>query len=131
MGNVTYNEIDKLFKSKVQIGLPKGDPKLYKNLYDDLSSKWEREEELLLKLNILLSQVGDTNLYRQIELLKKQAEQANISIIPMIALLRDRKNKIQLDQLAEIKNQCNSSMDQIHKLVIPINQRIETLLSDQ
>ena len=112
-------------------GLPKRDPKLYKTLYDDFVSISNREEELLLKLNVLLSQVSDVNLYEQIELLKKQAEQANISILPMIALLSKLKAKIQLDQLDEIKNQCNISMDQIHKLLIPINQRIETLLSDQ
>ncbi len=112
-------------------GLPKRDPELYKNLYDDLVSKQGREEELLLKLDILLSQVSDTNLYKQIELLKKQTEQANISIIPMIALLRDLKNKIQPGQLAEIKNKFNSSMDEIHNLVIPINQRIETLLREE
>jgi hypothetical protein len=112
-------------------GLAERDPKLYKNLYDDLMSVSGKEEELSRKLNILLSQVSDINLYKQIELLKEQTEQANISIIPMIILLRDLKDKIQLDQVAEIKNQCNISNDKIHNLLIPINQRIETLLSAQ
>jgi hypothetical protein len=110
-------------------GMAKKDPDLYKKLYDDLMSVSEKEGALSLKVNILLSQVSDINLYKQIELLKEQIHEANLSMIPMITLLRDLKDKIQPDQIAEIVKQSKISNDKIHNLLIPINERIEILLS--
>jgi hypothetical protein len=112
-------------------GLAKNDPGLYRKLYDDSMSVSKKQEELSRKLDILLSQVSDMNLYKQIESLKEQTEQANLSIIPVVTLFRDIKDKIQPDQIAKAKEQSRILSDKIHNLLIPINQRIEILLSEE
>ena len=61
--------------------------------------------------------------------MKEQTGQADSKIIPMIARMGEAKDKMPLDEMAEITKQVHALDDKIHDLLIPINQRIEILLS--
>lgn len=107
----------------------KTDPNYYKSLYEDLSAIMDKHSEVGLTMDVSLSQVGDLDLYKRIQEMKEQTGQADSKIIPMIARMGEAKDKMPLDEMAEITKQVHALDDKIHDLLIPINQRIEILLS--
>jgi hypothetical protein len=109
----------------------KTDPNYYKNLYDDFSAIMDKHSEVRLTMDVSLSQVGDLDLYKKIQEMREQTGQADSKIIPMLSRLDKAKDKMTLDEMNEITKQMRALDDKIHDLLIPINHRIEILLSGE
>jgi hypothetical protein len=96
--------------------------------------RWEeaskKSSEVLTKLEILRIQVGDRRLYHMIEDVKESAEEENPKIIA--AVLRVQGTEwLNIETLRAIAGELAEARKRIFDKVLPVNERIEKLLSGE
>ena len=104
-----------------------------KRILDEIR-RWEeaseRSSEVLTKLEILRIQVGDRRLYHMIEDVKKSVEEENPKIIAAVLRVQDTE-KMNLKIVRAIAEELAEARKRIFDKLLPVNERIEELLSGE
>lgn len=90
----------------------------------------EKSSEILTKLEILRIQVGDRRLYHMIEEVKKSAEEENPIIIAAVLRVQDTE-KLNIEIVLAIAEELAEARKRIFDKLLPVNERIEELLSGE
>jgi len=90
----------------------------------------ERSSEVLTKLEILRSQVGDRRLYNMIEEVNKSAEEENPKIIAAVLSIQTTEN-LDIEMVRAVARELGESRKRIFDKLLPVNERIEELLSGE
>lgn len=102
-----------------------------KRIWDEIH-RWEeasgKSDEVSLKLEILRSQVGDMHLYHMIDEVMNSAEEETPKIIQAVMRVQDIKN-VNLEVLRATREDLAEARKRIFDKLLPVNKRIEELLS--
>lgn len=90
----------------------------------------EKSSEVLTKLEILRIQVGDRRLYHMIEDVKESAEEENPKIIAAVLRVQGTE-RLNIETLRAIAEELAEARKRIFDKVLPVNERIEELLSGE
>lgn len=90
----------------------------------------EKSSEVLSKLEILRIQVGDRRLYHMIEDVKESVEEENPKIIAAVLRVQGTE-RLNIETLRAIAKELEEARKRIFDKVLPVNERIEELLSGE
>jgi hypothetical protein len=90
----------------------------------------EKSSEVLSKLEILRSQVSDIQLYHMIEEVKKSEEEENPRIIAAVLRTQDTEN-LDIEIVRAVVRDLEEARKRIFDKLLPVNKRIEELLSGE
>ena len=90
----------------------------------------EKSSEVLTRLEILRIQVGDRQLYNMIEDVKESAEEETPKIIAAVLRVQGTE-RLNIETLRAIAAELTEARKRIFDKVLPVNERIEKLLSGE
>jgi hypothetical protein len=90
----------------------------------------QKSSEASAKFEVVRSQVSDTRLYQMIEEVKNAEERENPNIIEAVARAQDIKN-MNLETISAINKDLAEARKRIFDKLLPVNKRIEELLSGE
>ena len=97
-------------------------------------SRWkeasEKSVEFLTRMEILRSQVSDSGLYNMIEEVNKSVDEENPKIIAAVMSVQDTK-VVSLEMVQAVAKELGEARKRIFDKLLPVNKRIEELLSGE
>jgi len=95
---------------------------------NDFEMVLDKSRELTGDFDVLLGQVSDSELYDLIEAFKKETRESDARTMPLLRDFRNPKS-VHIDDLEAKSAEYKSIIQGVHRKLIPINKRIEELLS--
>jgi len=96
--------------------------------WNDFDMVLDKSRELTEEFDVLLGEVGDSNLYDLIQAVKKETREADARTMPLLRVFQNSKS-VHIDDLEAKSAESNSIIQGVHRKLIPMNKRIEELLS--